>query len=326
MRHLPTRVTELFGIRWPLIQAGMVWAAGHRLAAAAANGGGLGLIGAGSMDPDLLRHHIRRCREETDKPFGVNIPLLYKFAEEQVRVVIEEGVKIVFTSAGNPGTYTPRLHEAGVIVAHVVPTVALAQKAVERGVDAIVAEGTEAGGHNAPQAVATMTLTPQVVDAVPVPVIAAGGLADGRGMAAAFALGASGVQMGTRFACTHESSAHENYKRAVVGAGDESTVLTLLKTGPTRMIRNAFTDRVQDAEARGATKDELYEMMGRFRGRLGIFEGDAAEGKLEAGQSSGLIREILSVQEVFDKVLGEYERTVAGLPRGGNSPQRHRER
>lgn len=315
MHRIPTRITELFNIHYPIVQGGMIWAAGHRLASAVSNCGGLGLIGGGSMDPDLFRHHIRCCREETDQPFGVNIPLLYDHADGLMKVALEEGIKIVFTSAGNPGKFTHLFHEAGTVVAHVVPTVALAVKAADRGVDAVVAEGTEAGGHDSIQAVTTLALVPQVVDAVKIPVIAAGGIADGRGLAAALALGASGVQMGTRFACTVESSAHEGYKKAVVQAADDGTVLTLLKIGPTRMIRNPFSDRVQDAERRGADPEELYELMGRNRAKKGIFEGDAVEGKLEAGQSSGLIRSILTVQEVFDQIITQYEETQDNLPR-----------
>lgn len=313
MHSIPTRITELFGIRYPIIQAGMIWAAGHKLASAVSNCGGLGLIGGGSMEAELFRHHIRSCREETDRPFGVNIPLLYKHAEELVKVALEERVKIIFTSAGNPGKYTQNFHEAGVLVAHVVPTVSLAVKAAQRGADAIVAEGNEAGGHDSLAAVTTLALVPQVVDAVTVPVIAAGGIADGRGMAAAFAQ-ASAVQLGTRFACTAESSAHPNYKQAIVNASDEATVLTLLKTGPTRMIRNAFVERVQEAEARGATAEEIFEIMGRGRPKRGIFEGDVVEGNIEAGQSSGLIHEILTVRQVFDRILAEYESARAHLP------------
>lgn len=314
MTQLRTRVTDLFGIRYPIIQGGMVWAAGHRLVSAVSNAGGLGLIGGGSMDPELFRHHIRRCREATNRPFGVNIPIIYKHSEALIRIALEERIHIAFTSAGDPGKYTPVLHEAGAVVAHVVPTVTLAKKAVDRGVDAVVAEGTEAGGHNAPQAVTTMTLIPQVVDAVNLPVIAAGGIADGRGLAAALALGAEGVQMGTRFASTFESSSHENYKQAVVDTNDEGTVLTLLKVGPTRMIRNAFAERIFEAEKRGTNADELYDLMGRDRAKSGIFEGNREEGKLEAGQSAGLVSEILTVSQVFDRLLAEYGRVCEQLP------------
>jgi enoyl-[acyl-carrier protein] reductase II len=314
MHSLHTRITDLFGVRYPINQGGMIWVAGHRLASAVSNAGGLGLIGGGSMDPELFRYHIRCCRSETPNPFGVNIPLLYKHSEDLVRVALDEGVKIIFTSAGNPGKYTPLFHEAGCLVVHVVPTVALAVKAVERGVDAVVAEGVEAGGHDSLQAVTSMTLTPQVVDAVKVPVISAGGIADGRGLAAALALGASGIQMGTRFAATVESSAHPDYKQAVVEASDDSTVLTLLKTEPTRMIRNDFANRILEAESRGASPEEIKQIDGYNRSRQGIFEGNRAEGKLEAGQSAGLVREVLTVEEVFQKILEEYERVVANLP------------
>jgi enoyl-[acyl-carrier protein] reductase II len=314
MPTIRTRITDLFKIRYPIVQGGMIWAAGHRLASAVSKAGGLGLIGGGSMDPELFRHHIHCCRCETTQPFGVNIPLLYRHAEDLIQVALEEKVKIIFTSAGNPGKYTPRLHEAGCLVVHVVPTVTLARKAAERGADAVVAEGVEAGGHDSLQGVTTLALVPQVVDAVSVPVIAAGGLADGRGLAAVLALGASGIQMGTRFAATLESSAHPDYKQAVVEAADDSTVLTLLKTGPTRMIRNAFTQRVTEAESQGASPEEIKALEGYNRSRKGIFEGDRSEGKIEAGQSSGLIREVLTAREVIDRVIAEYEQTMKLLP------------
>lgn len=314
MNPIPTRITDLFDIRFPIIQGGMVWAAGHKLAAAVSNAGGLGLIGGGSMDPELFRHHIRRCREKTDRPFGVNIPLIYKHADDLVKIALEENVKIIFSSAGNPGKYTDAFHEAGAVVAHVIPTVRLAVKAEQRGVDAIVAEGTEAGGHNALQAVTTMSLIPQVADAVNVPVIAAGGIADGRGMAAALALGAEGVQMGTRFACAVESSASDEYKKAVVEAEDDGTVLTLLKIGPTRMIKNPFSNKVQQAEAAGASEERLMEIRGRNRAKKGIFEGDGEEGMFEAGQSSGLVKDIIPVEEVFRRIIGEYDKVRSQLP------------
>lgn len=314
MTRIKTRVTDLFAIRYPIIQGGMIWAAGYKLASAVSNCGGLGLIGGGSMDPDLFRHHIRRCRETTDRPFGVNVPLLYKHAEKLIEVALEENVKIVFTSAGNPGKFTSLLHEAGVVVAHVVPTVALALKAAQRGADVIVAEGTEAGGHNAIQAVTTLNLIPQVVDAVRIPVIAAGGIADGRGFAAALALGAEGVQMGTRFACTVESSAHFNYKQAIVDAQGDGTVLTLLKIGPTRMIRNCYAERLLEAEEAGASEEKLYELMGRNRAKSGIFEGDRTEGRLEAGQCAGLIGEVLTVRQVFERILDQYAGSRQCLP------------
>lgn len=314
MNRIPTRVTELFDIRFPIIQGGMVWVAGYKLAAAVSNAGGLGLIGGGSMDPELFRHHIKRCRETTDKPFGVNIPLMYRHAEDLVKVALDENVRIIFSSAGDPGKYTASFHESGAVVAHVVPTVRLAVKAEQRGVDAVVAEGTEAGGHNAPQAVTTMSLIPQVVDAVKIPVIAAGGIADGRGVAAALALGAEGVQMGTRFACTIESSASEEYKKAIVKAEDDGTVLTLLKIGPTRMIKNPFSDKVLQAEAAGASEERLKEIRSRNRAKKGIFEGDGEEGMFEAGQSSGLVKDIIPVEEVFRRIIGEYDKVRSHLP------------
>jgi len=267
------------------------------------------LIGSGSMNPDLLRHHIQQCKEATDKPFGVNVPMMREDAEELVRVILEQGVKIVFTSAGNPAKFTETIHKHGAIVAHVVPSVGLAKKAEERGVDAIVAEGTEAGGHNGVDEITTLALVPQVVDAVKVPVIAAGGIADGRGIYAALALGASGVQMGTRFACTLESSAHSDYRKAVVESKDNSTVLGLKKIGPVRMVKNPFAQSVVEAERRGATEQELTELLGRGRARKGIFEGDLVDGEIEAGQSSGLIHEILPVAEVMEKLLGEFRKT-----------------
>jgi enoyl-[acyl-carrier protein] reductase II len=315
MNRLETRITDLFGIRYPIVQGGMIWAAGYKLAAAVSNAGGLGLIGGGSMDVDLFRHHIRRCREKTDRPFGVNIPLMYRHADDLVRVALEEEVKIVFTSAGNPGKYAPALHQAGALVVHVVPTVELALKAESRGADAVVAEGTEAGGHNAPQAIATTPLVPQVADAVKIPVLAAGGIADGRGLAAALALGADGVQMGTRFACTVESSASPEYKRAIVEARDDDTILTLVKIGATRMIVNPYAQRLRSAEAGGADEKTLKKLRDINRAKRGIFEGDTVEGMLEAGQSAGLIREILTVEEVFQKLLREYEAARSKLPR-----------
>ena len=307
--QISTSVTELFKIRYPIVQGGMIWVAGWKLASAVSKAGGLGLIGSGSMNPDLLRHHIQQCKEATDKPFGVNVPMMREDAEELVRVILEQGVKIVFTSAGNPAKFTETIHKHGAIVAHVVPSVGLAKKAEERGVDAIVAEGTEAGGHNGVDEITTLALVPQVVDAVKVPVIAAGGIADGRGIYAALALGASGVQMGTRFACTLESSAHSDYRKAVVESKDNSTVLGLKKIGPVRMVKNPFAQSVVEAERRGATEQELTELLGRGRARKGIFEGDLVDGEIEAGQSSGLIHEILPVAEVMEKLLGEFRKT-----------------
>jgi enoyl-[acyl-carrier protein] reductase II len=303
---LKTRCTDLFGIQYPIIQAGMVWAAGHRLAAAVSGAGGLGLVGAGSMKPDLLREHFRKARESTDRPLGVNIPLLRGDADALVRVTLEEGVRIVFTSAGHPAKFTETLKKAGCVVVHVVAAVKHARKAAEVGCDAIVAEGFEAGGHNGIDESTTLTLVPQVVDAVSLPVIAAGGIADGRGLAAALALGAEGVQVGTRFAATQESSAHEVYKQSVVRAGDTGTFLTMKKLSPVRMLKTPFMDRVLEAEARGAGKEELLALLGAKRERAGIFEGNLEEGMLEAGQSAGLVHDIPPVAEVIRRMMREY--------------------
>jgi len=314
LTSIKTQITDLLGIRFPIIQGGMVWVSGHKLVSAVSNCGGLGLIGGGSMNPDLFRYHIQQAKAATDQPFGVNIPMIYKHADDLFKITLDEGIKIVFTSAGNPGKYTPVLHEAGAIVAHVVPTVKLAVKAASRGVDAVVAEGTEAGGHNALQAVTTMCLVPQVVDAVKIPVIAAGGIANGRGLAAALTLCASGIQMGTRFACTVESSASNAYKEKVVAASDEDTVLTLLKTGPTRMIRNVFSDRMQKAEAEGKSEEFIAEQRGVNRPKQGIFNGDIEEGMVEAGQSAGSIDSIVTVSEIFDRIIKEYREARQSLP------------
>jgi len=306
---METRITRLFGIQYPIVQAGMVWVSGYKLAAAVSNAGALGLIGSGSMKPDLLRAHVAKAKAATDKPIGVNVPLLRGDAQELVQVVVEERLPIVFTSAGHPGRHLELLKKAGCIVVHVVANVKQAKKAQEVGCDAVVAEGFEAGGHNGVDEITTLSLVPQVVDAVSIPVIAAGGIADGRQMCAALALGAEGVQMGTRFAATVESSAHERYKQAVVAAGDGATVLTLKKVGPVRLIMNRFAHRALEAEARGATKQELTELLGSQRERAGIFEGNWEEGEFEAGQSSALVREILPAAEVVRRTMQEFEET-----------------
>ncbi len=311
---LTTRATELFGITYPIIQAGMVWTAGSRLAVAVSEAGGLGLIGAGSMKPDLLREHIRAAAAATGRPFGVNIPLSRGDADDLVRTTIEEGVRVVFTSAGHPLKYTGTLKRAGCTVVHVIAAVKHALKAEGEGCDAVVAEGFEAGGHNGIDEITTLALVPQVVDAVKIPVLAAGGIADGRGMAAALALGADGVQVGTRFAVTAESSAHENYKRAVVEARDGDTVLTLKKVTPVRMLKTAFARKALDAEGRGASKEELTDLLGQKRERMGIFEGNLEEGEVEAGQSSGLVRDIPPAAEVVRRMMEEYYRTKQRLP------------
>jgi len=300
-----SRVTEIFGIRYPVIQAGMVWVSGWRLAAAVSDAGGLGLIGAGSMKPELLREHIRRARTATASPFGINIPLLRRDAEDLIRVVLEENVRIVFTSAGHPGKYLPMLKDGGCTVAHVVPSVKHARKVESVGCDAVVAEGFEAGGHNGFEETTTLSLIPQVADAVAIPVIAAGGIADGRQMAAAFALGAEGVQIGTRFAATEESSGHPLFKQHIVDAQEGGTVLTMKKIAPVRLLRTPFALRAVDAEARGAGEEELRELLGQKREMRGMFEGDNDEGEFEAGQSSALVREIRPAADVLRALLEE---------------------
>ena len=311
---LDTRITRMFGIAYPIIQAGMVWTAGNKLAVAVSEAGGLGLIGAGSMSPDLLREHIGKAKSRTSKPFGVNIPLMRKDAAELIRVTLEEGVKIVFTSSGHPMMFTEQLKKAGCVVVHVIAAVKHARKAVSFGCDAVVAEGFEAGGHNGVDEITTLALVPQVVDAVEIPVVAAGGIADGRGMAAALALGAEGVQVGTRFAVTRESSAHDTYKKVVVEAGDGATVLTLKKITPVRMVKTPFAMKALEAERRGATKEELQELLGKKRERAGIFEGSLEEGEFEAGQSSGLIRDIPPAGDVVRRMMEEYQRAKQRLP------------
>lgn len=307
---MKTRVTELFRIEVPIIQAGMVWTSGQKLAVAVSEAGALGLIGAGSMKPDLLREHIRKATSRTRKPFGVNIPLARSDASELVCATIEEGVKIVFTSSGHPVKFTEQLKKAECTVVHVIASVKHARKAYECGCDAVVAEGFEAGGHNGIDEITTLSLVPQVVDAVPIPVIAAGGIADGRQMCAALALGAEGVQIGTRFAASIESSSHERYKQAIVEAEDSSTLLTLRKVTPVRMMKNAFARKAQEAEERGASKEELVALLGSKRERLGIFEGNWEEGEFEAGQSSGLVHDILPAGEIVNSIMRECEATI----------------
>jgi enoyl-[acyl-carrier protein] reductase II len=307
MIGIKTRITELFKIKYPIIQAGMVWVSGWKLASAVSNNGGFGLIGSGSMKPELLREHIRDCFSATDKPFGVNIPLLRGDAYDLVNVTIEEGVKIVFSSAGNPKKYIDVLKKNNLTVVHVVPSVKFGLKAEAAGCDAVVGEGVEAGGHNGIDEITTLALIPQLVDALNIPVIAAGGIADGRGILAALSLGAEGVQMGTRFAATVESSAHPNYKQKVVEALDTDTILAFKKIGLVRMIKNDFAEKAKFAEIEGWTEDELRELLGKKREMMGIFEGDEADGELEAGQSSGLVKEIYTVESLFKQLLKEIE-------------------
>jgi len=312
------RVCHLFDISYPVIQAGMVWCSGWKLASAVSNAGGLGLIGAGSMYPDVLQSHIRKCRQATKSPFGVNVPLLYPDIDKIMNIIADEGVKIVFTSAGNPATWTGWLKERGVTVVHVVPNVKLAVKCADRGVDAVVCEGFEAGGHNGKDEITTMVLVPQVADAVGhrIPVIAAGGIGDGRGMAAALALGADGVQVGSRFAVTLESSAHEAFKQRVVQADDTETILTLKQLTPVRMLKNPFYEEIQRAEQQGAGVEALRNVLGRGRSKKGIFEGDLDQGELEIGQVSGLIRTIPDAASVLQDMIEQFQSTtrrVAGL-------------
>lgn len=304
--NINNRITNLFKIKYPIIQAGMVWVSGWRLASAVSNCGGLGLIGSGSMKPELLDEHIKKYKSATQKPFGINIPLMRKDAEELINVTIQNEVKIVFTSAGNPKIFTEKLKSKDIKVIHVVPSVKFALKAEAAGCDAVVGEGVEAGGHNGADEITTMCLIPQIIDAINIPVIAAGGIADGRGILAAFSLGAEGVQMGTRFAATLESSAHPNYKKHVLEAKDSDTILAFKKIGLVRMLKNDFAIRSKNAEAEGWGEEQLKELLGKKRERLGIFEGDEIDGEMEAGQSSGLIKNLLSVNELFEQLLSEF--------------------
>lgn len=300
------RVTELFDIKYPIIQAGMIWASGWRLASAVSSAGGLGIIGAGSMYPDVLREHIQKCKVATDKPFGVNLPLLYPDIDKHVAVLIEEDVRIVFTSAGNPKTWTALLKEKGIRVVHVVSSSKFAKKAEEAGCDAVVAEGFEAGGHNGREETTTMVLIPAVVNAVKIPVIAAGGIANGRQMLAAMVLGAEGVQMGSRFVASEEASSHENFKNAVIGLEEGSTQLSLKQLTPVRLIKNSFYKKVQEAEERGASKEELAEILGRARSKKGMFEGDMEEGELEIGQVATLVKNIMPAGKIVAEVWEEF--------------------
>ncbi|MGQ9644406.1 MAG: NAD(P)H-dependent flavin oxidoreductase [Ignavibacterium sp.] len=305
-----TKITALLNIEYPIIQAGMVWVSGWKLASAVSNCGGLGLIGSGSMKPDLLREHIQKCKSATNRPFGVNIPLLRKDADELVNVCLDEGIKIFFTSAGNPKTFTPMLKEKGRTVIHVVANLKYALKAQESGCDAVVGEGVEAGGHNGADQITTFVLIPQLVDALKIPVIAAGGIADGRGILAALALGAEGVQIGTRFAATVESSAHENYKRKIIEAKDNDTVLAFRKIGLVRMLKNDFAFRALKAEDECWDEIKLKDLLGSKRERAGIFEGDEVEGEMEAGQVAGLIKDIPTVKELMERLKIEIKMSL----------------
>lgn len=302
------RICQLFGIQYPVIQGGMVWCSGWRLASAVSNVGGLGLIGAGSMHPEVLREHIRKCQSTTDKPFGVNVPLMYPEIDALMNILVEEGVKIVFTSAGNPKTWTGFLKGHGIKVAHVVSSSKFAVKCEQAGVDAIVAEGFEAGGHNGREETTTLCLIPAVRRATTLPLIAAGGIGTGNAMLATFALGAEGVQIGTRFALTEESSAHENFKQLCLNLNEGDTKLLLKKLSPTRLVKGEFTTAVEEAEARGASAEEMKELLGKGRSKKGIFEGNLQEGELEIGQVASLFREMQTVSEVMKEIMEDFRK------------------
>lgn len=307
------RITQLFNIKYPIIQAGMMWCSGWELASAVNNAGGLGLIGSGSMTPEILIDHIRKCKKATDKPFGVNIPLFFPYADEFIKIVIEEKVKVVFTSAGNPAKWTSFLKDNGIKVVHVIANVKFAKKCEEAGVDAIVAEGFEAGGHNGREETTTMVLIPMVREVVTVPLIAAGGIGTGRGMLAAMALGADGVQIGSRFVASEESSAHPNFKQKVIEAKDGDTKLSLKKIGPVRLLRNKFFSDVEFLEDQGASEEKLSELLGKGRACKGMFEGDVDEGELEIGQISGLIKEIKPAAKIVEEIMNEFQKAKEEL-------------
>lgn len=308
------RICELFGIRYPIISGGMVWCSGWRLAAAVSNAGGLGLLGAGSMHPEVLREHIQKCKAATDKPFGVNVPLLYPEMDTIVQIIIEEKVPIVFTSAGNPKTWTAKLKENGIKVAHVVSSSKFARKCEEAGVDAVVAEGFEAGGHNGREETTTMCLIPAVRRATTLPLIAAGGIGTGESIAAAMSLGAEGVQIGTRFALSAESSAHENFKSLCLNLEEGDTRLLLKQLAPTRLVKGAFLNAVQEAELRGASVDELKALLGKGRAKKGIFEGNLEEGELEIGQIASMFRKEEPVADIMNDLVEGYRRAASRLP------------
>ncbi len=313
-RGVRTRLTEMLGVRLPIVQGGMIWCSGAKLAAAVSNAGGLGLIGSGSMQPELLRRHLRSARRRTGRPFGVNVPLLFQHAAAAIEVALEEGVRIFFTSAGSPRKVVPRLKEAGAVVFHVVSHPKLAVKCQAAGVDGVVAEGFEAGGHDGREELTTLALVPLVAQAVDLPVVAAGGISGGREMAAALALGAAGVQLGTRFIASHESSAHPSFKQRIVEAGCDATRLVLKRGIPVRLMRNEFRDRLTEAEQRGASLDDLLALLGTGRPRAGMFEGDLSEGELEAGMGLGRIDSVQPVATIIERMLTEYDEALAGLP------------
>lgn len=309
----PNRITELFGIQYPVIAGGMVWCSGWRLAAAVSNAGGLGLLGAGSMHPETLIEHIDKMNAATDKPWGINIPLMYPEIERLIEIIIEKGVKIVFTSAGSPKKYTARFHEAGIKVAHVVSSSKFAKKCEEAGVDAVVAEGFEAGGHNGREETTTLALIPQVRDAISLPLIAAGGIGSGKAMLAALALGAEGVQIGTLFAVSEESSASDAFKQLCVDLGEDGTMLALKKISPTRLIKNELFAKIAEAENRGAEADELRELLGRAASKRGIFEGDLEHGELEIGQIASTIKEVKPVAQIMHELITDFHTTQSRI-------------
>ena len=307
------RVCRLFGIKYPIIQGGMVWCSGWRLASAVSNAGGLGLLGAGSMHPETLQKHIRKCKAATDKPFGVNVPLMYPELDRIMDIIIEEGIKIVFTSAGSPAKWTEKLHQEGIKVAHVVSSTYFAKKCEEAGVDAIVAEGFEAGGHNGREETTTFCLVPAVRRICTVPLIAAGGIVSGDGILAAQALGAEAVQMGTRFALTRESSAHFSFKDRCLQLNEGDTILTLKQLAPTRLIKNEFYKKIEEAERRGASADEIRELLGKGRAKKGIFEGDIFDGELEIGQAASMLRNLQTVDEVMKELIADYRSAAENI-------------
>jgi enoyl-[acyl-carrier protein] reductase II len=317
MNSEKNRIKELFNIQVPIIQAGMIWTSGWRLASAVSHAGGLGLIGAGSMYPEVLKEHIQKCKAATTKPFGVNVPLLYPQIDKIINIIIEEGVKIVFTSAGNPALWTSYMKERGITVVHVVSSVKFAKKSELAGVDAVVAEGFEAGGHNGREETTTLVLIPMVRDAISIPLIAAGGIADGRAMLAMEALGADGVQIGSRFVATEEASVHQNFKNKIIESNEGDTVLTMKQLTPVRLIKNKFFKQVEEAELRGASKQELETLLGRARSKKGMFEGDLDEGELEIGQVSAAIRNIKPAADVLNEIWIDYKAQKATICKNG---------
>lgn len=315
-RNMTKKITEIFNIQYPVIQAGMIWCSGWELAAAVSNAGGLGLLGSGSMYPEVLRDQIKKCKAATSKPFGVNVPMLYPDIDKHMDIIISEGVKIVFTSAGNPKTWTAKLKEHGITVVHVVSNTKFAKKAEEAGVDAIVAEGFEAGGHNGKEETTTLCLIPMIKSAVKIPVIAAGGIGTGRTMLAAMALGADGVQIGSRFVASEESSANILFKQRVINSQEGDTKLMLKQLTPVRLLKNSFFDAVQDAENKGASIEELTNLLGRGRAKKGMFDGDMDEGELEIGQIAAVIKEIKPAKAIVEEILAEYKAAKEELIKG----------